>query len=346
MKIYFFIFIIPIILLNATKYNFEYSYIPKYVYENQVFPISFIHKNNSNLNKNIQFNFSKNFINKPLNDEPIVSKNSSLTFYTFYFKVKNKNEFIIPSCEIKINNKIISSFTTYIIPIINLIYREDFSNILAFNLKIKKYDISVHDINNNIINLTLEANDANFEDIRMTQFNNITVTKIYKLNYKSIIECFVIYPYKEDRLSFIYFDTMKDKFIQKIIPLSLKIKSPRETHKSLITKDESFNLIKVHTLIIIIVLSLIAFLVKYDFIYFLIGFISFIILIIFFINLETVKIKKNSPIFIIPIKNSTIAEYITSDIKVDSLNKYNGYVKIFYNNKIIGWVKDENTMQD
>ncbi|HHD81708.1 MAG TPA: hypothetical protein ENK94_00780, partial [Campylobacterales bacterium] len=75
-------------LLTFTFYllagDVDYSYIPKKVYEKQVFPISFLTTEKGKLS--FKFNGDK----QPILKEPVIIKSGTKTFYTFYFKTTAK----------------------------------------------------------------------------------------------------------------------------------------------------------------------------------------------------------------------------------------------------------------
>lgn len=70
--------------------------------------------------------------------------------------------------------------------------------------------------------------------------------------------------------------------------------------------------------------------------------ISFVIAL--FYNLPNAKgvVKKDSFVYILPTKNSTIFFKIENDQKVEILEKKNGFIKILgLENGFIGWIKEE-----
>ncbi|MCK4441040.1 MAG: hypothetical protein KAU90_03480, partial [Sulfurovaceae bacterium] len=90
-----FFFLIPIKLFSN---EIEYSFVPKQVYKNQVFPISFLSR--SSLNGKIIFKFAGD--KSPILKTPVIINDGAKTFYTFYFKTDNPL-FRISSVTIDIN---------------------------------------------------------------------------------------------------------------------------------------------------------------------------------------------------------------------------------------------------
>ncbi len=108
----------------------EYSYVPKRVYQNQVFPITFLSM------KKVFGQISFTFPNKnPILKNAVVIHNGNKTFYTFYFKTK-KNPFILPYVLVNINGQIVE-LKGVSIEVKPLPKRRDFCGVIASGLRIK-----------------------------------------------------------------------------------------------------------------------------------------------------------------------------------------------------------------
>jgi hypothetical protein len=67
-----------------------------------------------------------------------------------------------------------------------------------------------------------------------------------------------------------------------------------------------------------------------------------VISIIYFLPNSTGIVKKDSFVYILPTKNSTIFFKLENDQKVEILEKKNGFIKILgKENDFIGWIKEE-----
>ena len=77
--------IVSFTALLSAKSEYKYSYIPKNVYENQVFPVTVICV--SECSENIpKFTFDIVSETQPISDKPLAIHNGEDSFYTFYFK--------------------------------------------------------------------------------------------------------------------------------------------------------------------------------------------------------------------------------------------------------------------
>ncbi len=335
LKSYLFLWVIFSVILpiNLFAEEIEYSFVPKKVYEKQVFPISFL----STVKPEDGISFG--FIGKsPILKNAVVIKNGNKTFYTFYFKT-TKSPFEIPHVIVNIGGKEIK-LNRISIPVEPLPYRENFSGVIASGLKIKSYQASVYDEKTNLIAISIEAHDANLEDIYVPIALKDGIEKLKRIGSKIEGNYYIVLPSNQKKLTFSYFDTIKNSFIDKTIPISIDDGSVA-AQTDLNPKDDSFELLKKYVLIGTIILFLLLFMWKKDFFYLIVAVVASIVLLTFYTPLSKICVKAGSPLYIIPTYNSTISGYIDRQITTTELFKRGEYHKIEYRKGVIGWVKDE-----
>jgi hypothetical protein len=333
-KIYSFILVIFFLLpINLFSEDIEYSYVPKKVYEKQVFPISFLSTNRP------KDGISFGFVGKsPILRNAVVIKNGNKTFYTFYFKT-TKTPFEIPYIIININGKE-KRLEGISIPVEPLPRRDNFSGVIASGLKIKSYQASIYDESSNLIAISIEAHDANLEDIYVPDALKDGIEKIKRTGSKIDGNYYIVLPAKQNRLIFSYFDTIKNSFIDKEIPISIDDGSVA-AQTDLNPKDDSFELLKKYILMGMVILFLLFFIWKKDFFYLIIALVASVVLLTFYTPLSKICVNAGSPLYIIPTYNSTISGYIDRQTTTIELFKRGEYHKIEYKKGVIGWVKDE-----
>ncbi len=331
--VYLFLLYIVLLTLNLSANDIEYSFVPKKVYEKQVFPISFLGATE------VEDRISFGFVGKsPILKNAVVIRNGTKTFYTFYFKT-DKSPFNIPKVIVNINGEetILKGVS---IPVKKLPYRENFSGVIASGLKIKSYQASIYDEKTNLISLVIEAHDANLEDIYIPDALKDGIENLKRVGSKIEGNYYIVLPANQKRLTFSYFDTIKNSFINKSIPISIDDGSVA-AQTDLNPKDDSFELLKKYLLIGIVILFLLLFLWKRDIFYLVLALIASIALLTFYTPLSKICVKGGSPLYIIPTYNSTISGYTDKRLITTELFKRGAYHKIEYKNGIIGWIKDE-----
>jgi len=315
--------------------NIEYSYVPKKVYEKQVFPISFLAINSSNESK-ISFDFQGG--KKPIMDKPVIIRNGSKTFYTFYFKT-TKKLFTIPKISINFNGKK-TNLSGVKIPVTKIPNHKNFSGVIASGLKIKNHQVSVYDETTNLIAIAFEAHDANLEDIYIVDAIKDGVENAKRDGSKMTINYYIVLPSEQKELNFSYFDTIKETFVDKSIPIIMQDASVA-AQTDLNPKDDSFETLKKYVILGLVILFVLLFLWKRDFFYLVMAVISAAVLLTFYTALATVCIKEGSPLYIVPTSNSTTSIHIDERYKTTKLAERNEFVKIEYKNGIVGWIKHE-----
>jgi hypothetical protein len=318
----------------------EYSYVPKKVYEKQVFPISFL-VTNSATKTDISFDFKGD--KRPIMEEPVVIQNGSKTFYTFYFKTTEKL-FSIPKVVINFNSKE-KILVGVKIPVKKIPKNKNFSGVIASGLKIKNHQVSVYDETTNLIAISLEAHDANLEDIYIPSALKDGTEKAKRDGSKMEIHYYIVLPSEQTELNFSYFDTIKEDFVKKSISIIMQDGSVA-AQTDLNPKDDSFETLKKYTLIILAVLFVLLFLWKKDFFYLVMAVIAAAILLTFYTALATVCIKEGSPLYIVPSSNSTTSIHIDQRYKTTKLAERNEFIKIEYKNGTVGWIKHEDLCND
>ena len=114
------------------------------------------------------------------------------------------------------------------------------------------------------------------------------------------------------------------------------------TQTDLNPNDSNFEKYKKIFSIVVFVLLLILLLVKRNKILMVLTFITFIVAVIY--NLPNSKgiVIKDSYIYILPTKNSTIFFKVDSNQKIEVLQRKNGFIKVLgLDNEFIGWIKED-----
>ena len=328
------------LLTTLIAADVEYSYVPKKVYEKQVFPISFLAINSSKTSK-ISFDFQG--AKPPIMEKPVIIRNGDKTFYTFYFKT-TKKLFTIPKVSITFNGKKIE-LPGVKIPVVKIPYHKNFSGIIASGLKIKNHQVSVYDETTNLIAIAFEAHDANLEDIYIVDALKDGVENAKRDGSKMTINYYIVLPSEQKELNFSYFDTIKETFVDKSIPIVMQDASVA-AQTDLNPKDDSFETLKKYVILGLVILFVLLFLWKKDFFYLVMAVISAAVLLTFYTALTTVCIKEGSPLYIIPTSNSTTSIHIDERYKTTKLAERNEFVKIEYKNGIVGWIKREDLCQN
>lgn len=323
--------------LLSAQTQYKYSYVPKNVYENQLFPMTIIAiGEETNANPKFTFNPSSNMI--PLYQKPLIVRNGNDSFYTFYFQAQT-HDIKIPSLSIDTETSE-QTLGSRNISIRQLKKRPDFSHVLAADMKIKNHQVSHYDEKNHIVTLSIEALEANIENMHLANVEESNVENIQRNFAKVEAEFYVILPVENKELKFTYFNTIKNQYVFLEVPVVLE-DATVSTQSDLNPKEDSFLKLKKYTLMTLAVFFLLMFLLKRDFFYLVLIVVSIITLLTLYIPHKKICISQGATLYILPTKTSTMSTKIDEKLETPLLGEREGYKKIEYKERIIGWIKNE-----
>lgn len=331
--------ILSITILSAQsdiKQDFEYSYLPKNIYTNQLFGVTIISTDNSvDIPK---FEFDKSSNTQPIFPNPVIVRNGDDRFYTFYFKASNY-DIEIPALFISSKDRVVS-LKSQTISIKELDKRDDFCGVIAVDMKIKTYQVSNFDEHNYIVTLSIEAIEANLEDINISISKESNIESIKRKDAKAVLDFYVVLPVAQKKLSFSYFNSIKRSFVSFNLPIEVSDASV-STQSDLNPQDDKFERLKRYIVIFLVVFFGLMFLIKRDFLYLVLGVVSFISLLTFYTPHEKICIKQGSPLYILPTNTSTTTTKLDTKTDTSILGTHGDFKKIEYKKGVIGWIKNE-----
>ena len=320
--------------------EYKYSYIPKKIYENQLFPVTLVGVGGKD---NPSLTYDRASPIQPLFKNPLQVKNGNDTFYTFYFKA-GKKDLHLPLLFVSSDSKE-STLEKQHIPFAQLPEEKDFSGILAAEMKIKNHQVSNFDERSHIVNFSIEAYEANIEDIVLQDLSDYGVENIKRENAKVTAEFYAVLPRTQKYLTFTYFNTIKQRHVP--IELSVEVKNASVTTQSdLNPKVDAFERLKRYALMAFSLFFILMFIWKRDFLYLVLGAVSIITLLTFYIPHKKICVKQGAPLYILPSQTSTIGTRVENTLDTMILTEHAEYTKIEYKKGIIGWIKDEDICND
>jgi len=330
-------FLLAYTTLLSAQSGFKYSYMPKKVYENQLFAVTIGAAGGAAASKP-QFTFDSSSNIQPLFKQPLIVQNADDSFYTFYFKASDVDIYI-PRLFIS-SESVEGSLEPKTIPIETLEKREDFSNVLAADMKIKNSQVSNYDEKSHIVTLSIEAFEANLEDMRLKHIEESDIEALKRDNAKVEAEFYVVLPAEVELLKFTYFNTIKKQYVSLEVPVVVTDASV-STQSDLNPKEDSFEQLKKYTFMFLVAFFLLMFLFKRDFFYLVFGAISLITLLTLYIPHEKICVKQGASLYVLPTQTSRVSTKTDEKIDTMLLGEHKGYKKVEYKEGIIGWIKNE-----
>jgi len=328
-------------LLSAQS-DYKYSYVPKKVYENQVFPVTVICI--AECSKEVpQFTFDSISNIQPLSDDPLVIHNGNDSFYTFYFKA-SRVDMRIPRLFINSAHADLS-LDPQTVSLGSLKIRDDFCGVLAADMKIRSSQVSNYDEKNHLVTLSIEAFESNLEDMYLNKVLESGIEHLKRDNAKVESEFYFVLPASSKEIKFTYFNTIKKQYVYLKTHIELADVT-LVTHSELNPKEDSFELLKKYTLMFLLGFFSLMFLIKRDFFYLVLAVISLITLLTLYIPHKEICIKQGSPLFILPTETSTMSTKIDNELNTMLLGEHGEYKKVEYQEGVIGWIKNEDICEN
>jgi len=329
---------------SLAKTEYKYSYIPKKVFQTQVFPIT-IFTNNNEKDNPPHFSFGSNSDIMPIEKEPLKDSNGGNTFYTFYFKAQKSDIKIPPLTITDRENSVILEGKYIPIETLDTHQKKTFCGLIATSCKIITSQVSEFDAQSNLVSLTLKASEANPEEIHTEGSIESGIEKITKQGSESIIEYYFVIPSSQKSITSSYYNTLQNKFISKTISTDYK-ENPVAAQENLNPIDSSFNKLKKYGLGFLSLFFFWMFWKKKEMFFLVLFAICVIILLTLFTSHGKICVQEGAPLYILPTKTSSTSGQVTEQITTDILNTRDNYTKITYDHNIIGWIKDEDTCKD
>ena len=324
---------------GTAQTEYRYSYIPKRVFIHQVFPVTVLAVDADPANPPT-FRFDPRSPVQPLQKRPLKIRNGKDAFYTFYFKAKDQSV-RLPALYIQEAGQTLELPGT-VIPVetLNAPPEDRFCGVIASDFKIRNSQVSTFDARNNLVYLSIEAHEANLEDMAIPGVVEGGVEKFKRRGALATAEYYFVLPANVMQITFSYYNAIKHQFV----PLTV---STDAEHKEvagqvdLNPKDSSFTKLKKYGVAALSIFFLIMFLIYRDFFYLLLLVLTLVLLVTFFLPLRKVCVPQGTPIYILPIPNATVGTRIETKSKLPVLHEYKHYLKVEYKHGITGWIRDE-----
>jgi hypothetical protein len=339
--------ILSINLFAAKNLYVSYKQIPKQVYKSQKFEVTIKALVTTKNFDYITTSFSNSKNIKVLNPKSKWLNTSGANYENKFFFKADKGSFKLPTFSMKLvkNGKVVevsnlsSRSITY-----SDIAKDDkrFSNVIAKDFKLKAYKTKQYNNKESLTIIDIDAVNSNLEDFFISGIEEQGVSKLTDNYPNENLIYYVVMPVHKKKIEFTYYNTTTKSFGTVTVPLILQNELV-STQTDLNPNDSSFEKYKKMAVVLLLLLFILIYIWKRNKIYLLISIILLIISIIYLMPNSTGIVKKDSYIYILPTKNSTIFFKLENEEKVEILNTKREFIKVMgIDKKFIGWIKEEN----
>jgi hypothetical protein len=333
-------------LFAAKNLYLSYKKVPNQAYKNQKIEVIVKALITTNDFDTLSTSFSDSSNANVLNPNSSWRKVSNDTYEnSYYFKLKQGN-FKLPNISVKLlsngSTVDVSSLSSPSIRYSDIGTGDSrFSGIIADKFVLKAYKTKQYNNKEALTIIDVDAQNANLEDFKLQGITEQGISNIKDDGDKQNLVYYFVTPIYEKRVILTYYNLATKSFKDIKIPLILQNELV-STQTDLNPNDSNFEKYKKIFVIVVFVIFLILLLVKRNKILMLLTVIFFIIALLY--NLPNSKgiVKKDSYVYILPTKNSTIFFKVDNNQNVEILQRKNGFIKVLgLDNNFIGWIKEE-----
>ena len=333
-------------LFAAKNLYLSYKKVPNQAYKNQKIEVIVKALITTNNFDTLSTSFSDSSNASVLNPNSPWRKVSNDTYEnSYYFKIKQGN-FRLPNISVKL----LSNGSTIDVSDLSsptLRYSDigtgdtRFSGIIADKFVLKAYKTKQYNNKEALTIIDVDAQNSNLEDFKLQGISEQGVSNIKDDGGTQNLVYYFVTPIYEKKVVFTYYNLATKSFKDIKVPLILQNELV-STQTDLNPNDSTFERYKKIFAIVLFVIFLILYIIKRNRILLILTIISFITAIMY--NLPNSKgvVKKDSYVYILPTKNSTIFFKVENNQNVEILQRKNGFIKVLGNDSnFIGWIKEE-----
>ncbi len=322
----------------------SYDYIPKHIFNGQIFPITIKTLSTQEEFDEIEYTFHDSLGVKLLNEKPITQKKQHYFYHTFYFASTGE---IVKTPDITISlvySKYVKDDLVFLkgkyINVVKLNPSRDFANVIANDFYLTQYKTNRYNDRENIAIFSAEADYCNLENFHLGDYVQGFESNTSDIKHSSMTY-YIIIPKDIEQLEFSYFHLPTKKFKKVIMPIIIDDDSV-STQSNLTPTDHRHTQIKLYIAIATVFIALILYILRKRYMYLFIAVLAAIYAMYISVPIQNACVKKGSSIYLLPMKNGTIFE-VTDKKKIFEIEgSVDGYIKVKLQNNKIGWIKNEN----
>ncbi|PLY08225.1 MAG: hypothetical protein C0626_13545 [Arcobacter sp.] len=334
--------------LKEKNIYLSYKSFPQNIFKNQRFEIILKAIITADDYDKIETRFINSKNMNVLNPESSWEEIEDKTFENkFYFKAY-EDSFVMPTFQVAIYKNL------ELIEVQNIAPQEvafseigkninNFSSVIAKDLVINAHKTKQYNNDELITIMDINAVESNLEDFAIKGVEEQGISKIDDNYPEQNLLYYLVLPVHTKKLDFSYYNSFEKKFITIKIPIVLENELV-STQTDLNPNKSNILLYKRVALGGLFALFLIIYIWKRKKIYLILTLIACVGLLIYSIPNKTSTLKKDSYIYILPTKKSTIFQKTNKDYLVEVSIKRGDFVKIIVeqgDKSMIGWVKED-----
>ena len=188
--------------------------------------------------------------------------------------------------------------------------------------------------------IDVDAINSNLEDFKLKDIEEQGASALKEVDETQNLVYYFVTPIYKKKIVITYYNTKTKNMKDVTIPLLLQNELV-STQTDLNPNDSSFEKYKKIAAIFFFIVFFLLFVWKRKRVFLIISGILLIISIIYLLPNEKGIVKKDSNVYILPTRNSTIFFKLENNQNIEVLDKKNGFIKVLgVDSEFIGWIKE------
>ncbi|MGA9046169.1 hypothetical protein [Sulfuricurvum sp.] len=212
-----------------------------------------------------------------------------------------------------------------------------FANVLADKFEIINYKTTVYNSESNVVIFTVKALRCNI--------SNFSIPNAIKQGFESKLSnvgesqmtYYAIIPNTEQNLNFSYFNLKKQRYESLVIPIIVDDDTV-STQSDLSPTDARHTELKVGAAIVVVLFLFVLFYWRREKWYLYASVLPMFYIVYSLLPNQNICVKKDAPIYLLPIKNGTIFEMTLQEEHLEAEKEVGEFVKVHLSNEKVGWV--------
>lgn len=212
-----------------------------------------------------------------------------------------------------------------------------FANVLAEKFEIVNYKTTPYNNDSNVVIFTAKASRCDIGSFKLPDAIKQGFESKVSSAGESQMTYYVIIPDTEETLTFSYFNLKKQRYESLVIPIIVDDDTV-STQSDLSPTDARHTELKVTVAVIFVVLLFALFYWRRQKWYLYVSAFPMFYLIYVFLPNQEVCVKKDAPIYLLPINHGTIFEMTLQEEHLEAEKEVGDFIKVHLKDDQIGWV--------
>ncbi len=326
-------------ITSSSGLTLEFSNLPTRPYVGEIIALSVKLTPIDIASGNIEYTLQNEEGIRIFSDTPRRSVKGDGVYDTFYFLVQSSSiRFPDVTATLTANGSSSETLTGSSLSATTLSPPTGFANVLADKFQVINYKTTPYNNQSNVVIFTVKASRCNISDFSIP--NAIKQGFESKLSNvgESQMTYYVIIPNGEQSLNFSYFNLSKQRYEALSIPIIVDDDTVSTGQSDLSPTDSRHTELKVGASVVVVLVLFGLFYWRRQKWYLYISALPMFYIIFALLPNQNMCVKKDAPIYLLPIKNGTIFEMTLQEEHLEAEKEVGDFIKVHLSNDKVGWV--------